>query len=164
MEVDKLRQKTQKDIELHERELDEMRDSSARKARGYESRIGELEEELNEAYQAKREAERRLLNHKDTEPSRDHGQCCLVLYGLLPLSLCVSTRQWVIVEHEKELKSTIRKLRVLLSDMQAQTEKQREQGGGKSRVRALETQVTVPTLCHLLTPILSMVSGKHLPQ
>lgn len=73
MEVDKLRQKTQKDVEVHERELDEMRNSAARKMRGYESRIGELEEELNDAYQAKREAERRLLNHKDAEPAHDHG-------------------------------------------------------------------------------------------
>ena len=45
------------------------------------------------------------------------------------------------VEHERELKSVIKKLRALLTDAQNQLEKSRDQAGQKSQMRALETQV-----------------------
>ena len=45
------------------------------------------------------------------------------------------------VEHERELKSVIKKLRALLTDAQNQLEKSRDQAGQKSQIRALETQV-----------------------
>ena len=45
------------------------------------------------------------------------------------------------VEHERELKSVIKKLRALLTDAQNQLEKSRDQAGQNSQMRALETQV-----------------------
>ena len=47
-------------------------------------------------------------------------------------------------EHERELKSVIKKLRALLTDAQNQLEKSRDQAGQKSQLRALETQVCAP--------------------
>jgi len=74
MEVDKLKQKHQKEIDQLERDLEEVRDTQARKTRNYESRIAELEEELHQALQERREAERKWLKAKDTVPVRDVGE------------------------------------------------------------------------------------------
>lgn len=80
IEVDKLKQKCQKDADIHERELDELRETTARKHRNYDSKITDLEEELHSALQGKRDAERRLLEQREAVPVRDHGK-----YPLTPI-------------------------------------------------------------------------------
>jgi len=116
LELDKIKQRNQKDLDQVERDLEEQREAAARKGRSYEARIAELDEELHNALQAKRDAERRMIEIRDQAPTRDH-------------------------DHEREMKSVIKKLRALLTDAQNQLEKSRDQAGQKSQIRALETQL-----------------------
>lgn len=53
----------------------------------------------------------------------------------------VPTRPLWVVEHEKELKTVIKRLRCLLADCQSQLEKAQEQGNQKSQMRLFETKV-----------------------
>ena len=73
MEVDKMKQRQQKELDQLEREADELRETAARKARNYENRIAELDDELQSALQGRRDAERKLLEARDVMPVRDHG-------------------------------------------------------------------------------------------
>ncbi|XP_067938271.1 unconventional myosin-XVIIIa-like isoform X2 [Watersipora subatra] len=116
MEIDKMKIKQQKELDLLEREMDELREASTRKTRNYENRIAELDEELQSALHERREAERKLLSARDAEPVRDH-------------------------EREKELKIVIRRLRCLLTDSQGQLEKIKEQINQKSQMRTMETKL-----------------------
>lgn len=74
LELDKIKQRNQKDLDQVERDLEEQREAAARKGRSYEARIAELDEELHNALQAKRDAERRMIEIRDQAPTRDHGK------------------------------------------------------------------------------------------
>lgn len=73
-----MRQKQQKDLDQLEREMEELKETSARKARGYESKITELEEEVHAALQGKREAERKMMQSRDSVPVKDVGESWVV--------------------------------------------------------------------------------------
>lgn len=73
LELDKIKQRNQKEVDQLERDLEEQREAATRKSRSYESRITELDEELHAALQGKRDAERRMLELRDQAPSRDMG-------------------------------------------------------------------------------------------
>ena len=60
--------------------MDELRESTARKGRSYESKTAELEDELQTALQGKRDAERKLLDVRDSAPARDRGELELRFY------------------------------------------------------------------------------------
>ena len=73
LELDKMKQRNQKEVDQLERDLEEQCEAAARKARSYESRITELDEELHNALQSKRDAERKVIEMRDQAPTRDHG-------------------------------------------------------------------------------------------